>query len=89
MQVRVLQLDPANYPPPCQIIHNLIIDFEEYELPNDAKGDPFFVVEISQGVAYYKEIEQVRAYDEETLIGNSGGYIGLFLGCSLSQVSRN
>ena len=89
MLVRVLQLDPTNYPPPCQIIHNLIIDFEEYDLPGDAKSDPFFIVEISQGVAYYKEIEQVRAYDEETLIGNSGGYIGLFLGCSLSQVSRN
>ena len=45
MLVRVLQLDPTNYPPPCQIIHNLIIDFEEYDLAIDAKGDPFFVVE--------------------------------------------
>ena len=28
----------------------------------------------------YKEIKQVRAYDIQSLIGNAGGYLGLFLG---------
>ena len=84
--VNVLQLDSQYQLYPCQIIHNLQIDFEEYDLSNGQKLNDVFMVEVTQGVAYYKEIDQVRAYDEETLIGNSGGYVGLFLGCSLLQV---
>ena len=34
----------------------------------------------------YKEIRQVRAYDAQSLIGNAGGYIGLFLGCALREL---
>ena len=33
----------------------------------------------------YKEILQVRAFDIESLIGNMGGYFGLFLGFTLWQ----
>ena len=31
-------------------------------------------------VGSYKEIRQVRAYGIQSLIGNAGGYLGLFLG---------
>ena len=31
----------------------------------------------------YKEIEQVRAYDVQSLVGNVGGYMGLFLGYAI------
>ena len=34
----------------------------------------------------YKEIEYTRAFDFEGLIGNVGGYIGLFLGCAIWQL---
>ena len=34
----------------------------------------------------YKEIEQVRAYDVQSLVGNVGGYIGLFLGYALREL---
>ena len=33
----------------------------------------------------YKEIRNVRSFDEESLIGNLGGYIGLFLGVAIWQ----
>ena len=31
----------------------------------------------------YREIKQVRAYSIQSLIGNAGGYLGLFLGTAL------
>lgn len=84
----ILKLDTNNHPPPCQVIHNLQMDYEEYDLFGEETKNDFFIVDITQGVSYFKEIEQVRAYDEETLLGNSGGYVGLFLGCSLLQVRK-
>ena len=35
---------------------------------------------------YYIEIEHVRQYNFESLIGNAGGYLGLFLGYALLQL---
>ena len=34
----------------------------------------------------YKEIKYTRAFDIENLIGNVGGYIGLFLGFAIWQL---
>ena len=34
----------------------------------------------------YMEITQTRAYDGQSLVGNAGGYIGLFLGVALIQL---
>ena len=36
--------------------------------------------------ATYMEITQTRAYDGQSLIGNAGGYVGLFLGVALIQL---
>ena len=33
-------------------------------------------------------IEQTRGYDIQSLIGNSGGYLGLFLGCAILQLPQ-
>ena len=33
----------------------------------------------------YKEIYHVRAFDVESLVGNMGGYVGLFLGFAFWQ----
>ena len=84
----IKSLDANDHPPPCQVIHNMQIDYEEYDLFGEETQNDFFIIDITQGVEYFKEIEQVRAYDEETLIGNSGGYVGLFLGCGLLQVRK-
>ena len=40
----------------------------------------YFVVYIYYPDNTYKEIQMVKAFDIETLIGNGGGYLGLFLG---------
>ena len=34
----------------------------------------------------YMEIEQAKAYDFQSLIGNGGGYVGVFLGVALLQL---
>ena len=36
----------------------------------------------------YRQIEHVQEYDVESLVGNIGGYIGLFLGYSLINFPR-
>ena len=45
---------------------------------------------VSNCVAFYaqtyKEISQVKAFDMEMLVGNIGGYLGLFLGYALLQI---
>ena len=35
---------------------------------------------------HFKEIKQVRAYNVQSLVGNAGGYIGLFLGYTLKEM---
>ena len=34
----------------------------------------------------FMEIKQIRAYNLQNLVGNGGGYIGLFLGYSIVQL---
>ena len=34
----------------------------------------------------FMEIKQIRAYNFQTLVGNGGGYIGLFLGCTIIEL---
>ena len=70
---------------PCQSADKILFDHmdnylsaEDYEddlLPSDS----FWVV-VDMRVSRVKVIEQKRAYELQTLIGNIGGYIGLLLG---------
>ena len=34
----------------------------------------------------FKEIKQIRAYSVQSLFGNAGGYIGLLVGISISEL---
>ena len=34
----------------------------------------------------YKDIQQTKAYTIQSLIGNAGGYVGLFVGCAVSDL---
>ena len=52
---------------------------------DDQRKQMFQVMLTFQG-STYTEITQIKAYDVQTLIGNAGGYVGLFLGVALIQL---
>ena len=83
------------YDPPCQRIEKLLWEYEEISYKHDSIVDSSFYPK--ENVSYYalsmqffdisyKQIEQIRAYDFQSLIGNAGGYIGLFLGYAILQL---
>ena len=85
---------------PCQSIEKFMylyqqssgLDFKEetfdeavkFQGTRYEKSDIFHVMVNFQG-ATYMEITQSRAYDAQSLVGNAGGYFGLFLGVALIQ----
>ena len=61
----------------CTSIENIIYQYREFD--TEKYGDGRFWL----GLTYpekFKDINQVRAVDIQTVIGNAGGYVGLFLG---------
>ena len=78
-------------PPPCQDILEIHYEYSETNWDKaefaglDVETD-FFEVNLAFPSPTYKEIIHVRAYDEESLMGYVGGYIGMFLGLGLLQV---
>ena len=78
-------------PPPCQAILGIHYDYSETQWKRsefdglDVDTD-FFEINLAFSSSTYKEIIHVRAYDEESLVGYVGGYIGMFLGIGLLQV---
>ena len=77
-------------PPPCSTILDITHEYSETKWNKeefaglDANLD-LFEVNLEFPNPTYKEITQVKAYDEESFVGNVGGYIGMFLGISLLQ----
>ena len=39
--------------------------------------------------ASYKEMRKVKAYSLQSMVGNAGGYIGLLVGISISDLPRS
>ena len=72
-----------NFPPPCQVIEKLQYEYEEYDDKYSKNNASWFGISLFFPEPSYKEIKQVQAYDFESFIGNTGGYIGLFLGYAL------
>ena len=77
---------------PCRRMARLTTDFIEYptmshdkEFGTDYK-DKYFAVYFYFPKELFKNIVLVRSFDIQTLIGNAGGYIGLFLGNTLLQL---
>ena len=66
---------------PCRGIERLNTDFTE--LDEEETNDPYFTISLNAKDNTYKEIRMKRAYDIWILVGNVGGFIGLFLGYSL------
>ena len=75
-----------NFSPPCQVIEKLQYEYEEFD---DKYSNPegnvssWFGISLFFPEPSYKEIKQVQAYDLESFVGNTGGYIGLFLGYAI------
>ena len=66
---------------PCTSSSTITFSYDEYEA-NKNEPDWFHVI-----LTYpnqYKEIKMVQAIDLQTVIGNAGGYVGLFLGKIIS-----
>ena len=65
---------------PCQSADKIVFAHEDYYLPAKDYPADCFSIWVNMKNARVKLIEQKRAYEFQTLVGNSGGYIGLFLG---------
>ena len=66
-----------NLKPPCASIGDFRYNFDELDV--DWWGTDWFWISMTVPTRV-KEIYQVRAVDVQTVIGNAGGYVGLFLG---------
>ena len=86
-------------PPSCVDIEKVVIQDDVIENDNDEEigwfenmkdhihnNSVWFRVSVIYEKQTYREIRQVRAYSVQSLVGNVGGYIGLFVGYSLLQI---
>ena len=69
-------------PPPCEEISNIAFTADELPLDKTHKKGPRFYFTYPKSM---KIIQQIKSVDLHSLIGNIGGYIGLFLG----KIDRN
>ena len=78
-----------DHPPPCQEIEKIIFSYDEFRWlvddwileineQNDTQNMFELLVNFNDGT--YMEIQNTKSYDTWTLLGNVGGYVGLFLG---------
>ena len=78
-----------NYYEPCQQVEKVLYSYDEYESPvsnTSIREDKLFQLILNFQGDTYMEIEQIPAYDIQSLFGNAGGYIGVFLGVSFLQL---
>ena len=83
--------------PPCLVLEKILFDYTEnnvdytdlklleprLEIPQNAT---LMMILLQFLEPNFKEIKQVKAFGIESLVGNVGGYIGLFLGYSFLQL---
>ena len=74
------------YTPPCREIQT-ILSSNTIEVPigNVTDTEPHTKLKIQFKSTVYKTIKNIKAFNEESLIGNLGGYVGLFLGIAIWQ----
>ena len=71
----------SNMKKPCTSAEIITYTYEEYEINKKGPNWVWFVVDYPKK---FKEIKMVRAVNIQTVIGNAGGYVGLFLGKIIS-----
>ena len=77
------------YIEPCTQVEKVIYTYDEYDkLRNTTGSGGNFQLRFNFQGKTYMEIEQRRDYDFQSLIGNAGGYVGLFLGVCLLQLPQ-
>ena len=76
--------------PPCKSMETIYYTYSEEDFSPENKEDfserDMVTIYIAPYNKKFKEILQTRAIDIQALIGNIGGYIGLFLGYSILQI---
>ena len=74
-----------DYTPPCRSITNLPFYYEEID--EDTDSDPaHFRIAMTSADTTFKNVEQIKEYSTQNLIGNIGGYLGLILGYAIVQL---
>ena len=66
---------------PCSGIEK--VNTDKTELDEVETTDPYFMISSNVKDLSYKEIQMKKAYAISALVGNIGGFIGLFLGYAL------
>ena len=79
------------YKEPCRSIEKTKLQFTELDIqsatePLEDKEDGWVAIDFSISNRKFTEIKQVRKYDYQSLIGNAGGYIGIWLGYAIWNV---
>ena len=82
----------THYQPPCKSIQKILYSYEELNdleewtdgWPNEMDRLFEVILEFTDGT--YMEIEQVQDYGPQDVVGDIGGYLGLFLGFALLQI---
>ena len=91
--------DLMKFLPPCSEIQRMRaiytetkinIEEEEKLYPGmdrkNKEGRGWFRITVNFDKNEFKEIKQVRAYSAQSLIGNAGGYVGLFVGYTIAEL---
>jgi hypothetical protein len=86
------KFDMTLYQPPCQSIQKILHTYEELEIlvdytsewRNEIYGIYEVIIEFQDGT--FMEVQQVRDYGILDVVGDIGGYLGLFLGFALLQI---
>ena len=93
MEQAVFSMDKnqlSNHYLPCRTTENIQYNYKEMEwcLKNNCSKETRDVFSIGMTVfnRRFKEITQTKAIDIQVLIGNAGGYCGLFIGSALSEL---
>ena len=76
------------YVPPCREIETIMTSntiTEDNPSKTKSINEPYTIFKIQFKSTRYKMIKNVRAFNEESLVGNLGGYVGLFLGVAFWQ----
>ena len=80
--------------PPCLEVQYVKMDYKDLPANNletrketiQDNQDDWFKIRLWYRSPTFMEIKQVKAYCFESVVGNGGGYVGLFLGYSLVQL---
>ena len=70
---------------PCDEVQSVSCYIEEFYKPQNTEPTLSTYIMFFFKYGKYKDIVHIRSFDVESLIGNMGGYVGLFLGFAIWQ----